>query len=323
MARTTNDGTIYVKNVVGIDVPADGAARGLFAKAIPPWMIVKRYWVHLWMTGKDEMDPFSKQYIAVSGRMANMSLDIDDLANSSSHGTLQEMINIYCPRGMGQEPFDGDEAEAIAGSELYGRGLGKLSRFAKDREWLHYETMLGLGGKAIMTNSNKIRYTAEHTTRGNISGHGCNSDVFRLVMIDVNTDAFASDINQDVQKHVFGSATANADGLMQEAYYFFGEQGINNYLSYESNASASNWYSHTVTPSGSMANIDETDTLQHDGTSQSGLLTAWSSNGFGTSSGSTNEGSGFDTDCQINVQATVTLECKMIKPINRKVWSPD
>jgi len=321
MANTRNDGTVYIKNVVGVDVPATGDNKVIFGKAIPPWMVVKRYWVHLWMTGKDEMDPFSKQNIVVSGRMANMDLDISDLANAASHDTMEKMAAIYCPRGMGQENLDGDEDD-LGNVELYGTGLGKMSRFAREREWLRYEALLGLGGKAIMTNSNKIRYTAEHTTRGTVSGHGCNSDVFRFIFIDVNTREFSSDINQDVQTHVFGASTANADGLMQEAYYFFGEQGTGNIAQAEGGGltSASNWYAHTVTPSGSIANVDELDTLQY---GQSGILGPWMSTGFGTSSASANEGSGFDTDCQINVQAKVTLECKLIKPRATKVWSPD
>lgn len=322
MANTRNDGTIYVKNVVGVDVPANGITKGIFAKAIPPWMIVKRYWVHLWMTGKDEMDPFSKQHIAVSGRMANMSLDINDLANASSHDSLEKMINTYMPRGMGQEQFDGDTDQTVDGTELYGRGLGKMSRYAKEREWLHYETLLGLGGKAIMTNSNKIRYTAEWVTKGNVSGHGCNSDVFRLIAIDVNTDTFANDINQDVQSHVFGNTTADADALMQEAYYFFGEQGVQNIYSGDI-STPSNWHANVSTPSGQMASVDELDSGSYTGWETVGNLGKWASTGFGTSDSDANEGSGFDSDCQINVQGTITLECKMIKPVNRRVWSPD
>lgn len=341
MARYENDGSIYVKNFNGIEVPADGRGKTIFAKAIPPYMVVEHAWIHLYIHGKDKMNPHAKQQIMVSGRMADMPADVTEAVNQSQLSTLDEYTYAFIPPGQGEERFTGyttgSNTEGDAG-DAQGIGLTgwgqPMSKWAEEREFFHYEENMGLGRNAIMTEANKIRFAAEHSTgsRGvKVSGHGCSADQFRLIAIDVRTGVLSNDVQQDVEKHVWGHSTADPADLMRAAYYFYGDQGaVPRHLYYHAGDSQNTWEDYLSTPGGADAGVDHVDAVDRDGNPgyAEGLIYDWANTGYGTSNDAggqpdpDNEGSGLDESSQLTVQAEVTLRCKLIKRKQRNIYTP-
>lgn len=363
MARFSRDGTFYIKTLSGIEVHADGAPYVAFAKAIPPFVAVNRYWVHGWYTGKDQMDPHEKQQIITSGRFGNIDIDVDGLTSWGTTGTgtggataqsnLNGFVGRYLPRGggvagYGQDWYDQDATDE-AGTGLVGGATldsdpdegsgddstdlvgGNMSWQAKQREWLSDERMFGLGRNAIMTAADKIRFCGEFVKKGRVNGYGCNIDSWRLIAIDALTAVIEEEETDSIGTHLFGNSTMNPDLLMNQAYYFFGEQDARGAANITGMGGTGN--------PGASGNLDAGEMIPP----PSGILTGmvgddeysgvgglagvdiwkWMTQGFGTEDNSTNEGSGLDKGSQLTFQLKVTLECKTIKPISRNVYTPN
>lgn len=329
MAKFRRDGTFYIKSLGGVDLASNGARKGLFCKAIPPYVVVERAWIHFWALGTNGVPMNAKQEIQISGRMANMDLDIDANADQSTHDTLEELMARYMPTGLGQEQFDDDQADA-SGAGLAAGGSGPMSKWAREREFYSYQAFMGLGKNAMMTESNTIRYVCEGSTGStgiNISGRGCNIDQFRLIGIDASTEVFANDINQAVETHVWGNVTADPSELAQQAFYAFGHQGAAPATQWPGNIT--NTFEDTVSsPDGTQMGIDETGASAVNPFATDSMLYRWLNTGYGEDAqlemDATDDsgGSGFDDGTVMNVQTAVTLKCKTIKPIARNIFTP-
>lgn len=326
MAKYNREGTLYIKNVTGVNVAAGGVPVGVFAKAIPPYAVVNRFWVTCYVTGAEAVPMHAKQQVVISGRMGNMPGEINDLATESSHETLQQLIGAYIPRGA-SEPFDGDESETTD-VDLIQQGSDQSS-WSKDREFLHYETMLG-GRNAYITKADAIRFSTHFQKQGTVSGYGCNVDQWRLIAIDCNTDGLANDINEDPKLHVWGDATPNPEVLARSLYQFYGDQGVSHYVGGIYGASSEdNWAANVATPNlvgsgmsegteganwSTVGNWAKTG-FGHDGT--------WGTSGSTFATDDTSAGSGFDDESALIVQTKVTLEIKTLKPRITNMWTPN
>lgn len=324
MAKYNREGTIYIKNLTGIVVPSDGSTKGIFAKAIPPYTVVNRFWVHCWITGLKGLPMHAKQHAVVSGRMSNMPGEINDLASGSTMDTLEELIAAYMPRSP-DDPFNGDETDGSHIGLLGDRTNRDLSLWAKEREWFHYETMLG-GRNSYITKADAIRFSAEFSKQGRVSGHGCNVDQWRLIAIDANTDGLASDHNTDVEKHVWGDTTANPDVLARQMYQFFGDQGASGLGWAAANTSSEDAYTAEL----NTPNLQRAGMISETASPDYHTVGTWASTGIGTSGSwnaettdDTDPGSGLDEDCPLIMQTKVTLELKTIKPSITNIWTPN
>lgn len=321
MAKFNREGTLYIKNVTGVTVASDGVMKGAFAKAIPPYSVVNRYWVTCWITGAKAVPMHAKQHVVVSGRMANMPGEVNDLASGGTHDTIEELIGAYIPR-HGQEPFDGDQAD-VASTDLIGQGYD-MSLWAKSREWLHYEAMLGGGKNSFITKADAIRFSANYTKSGTISGYGCNVDQWRLIAIDINTNGLSDDINQSVEEHVWGDTVANPEVLARGLYQFYGNQGLSSYHPAVHGAETEDdWASTVRAPDLDRAGLSE-------GNPDHNTVTKWARTGYGDpgswdagTSDDTTAGSGFKEDCPLILQTKVTLEIKTLKPRITNMWTPN
>lgn len=334
MAGYRRDGTFYIKNRVGIDVPSDGTRKGLFGKAIPPYVVVDKAWVHIWALGTNGVPMNAKQELQISGRMGNMDLDIDAESTGTSHDTLEEIMARYIPTDTNQEWLDDDQAD-VEGAGLGAGANGPMSKWAKDREWYDYQCMMGLGRNAMMTQSNTLRFVAENSTgsRGKkISGYGCNVQQFRYIGIDVSSEVYSSDINQDVEKHVWGATTAAPKELSQQAFYAFGHQGQGDERSHFVASQNTSFETATGSVDGTNLGIDPYHSFAspYGGYNAVGLtLYDWMSTGYGhgdhtldMDASDDTGGSGFDDGTPINVQGSITLRCKTIKPRQSNIYTP-
>lgn len=322
MAKYNREGTLYIKNVTGVNVAADGQPVGVFAKAIPPYAVVNRFWVTCYVTGAQGLPMHAKQHMVISGRMGNMPGEIEDLSGAANYDSIEKLMGAFIPRGP-SEPFDGDEAET-EDVDLIQQG-SDASLWSKDREFLHYEAMLG-GRNAFITKSDAIRFSTSFSRKGTVSGYGCNVDQWRLIGIDVNTDGIANDINEDAMLHVWGDSTPNPNTLMRSLYQFYGDQGVADYVGGSYNASSEDNFSGDLgTPNAVRAGITQ-------GTVGDNWSTVgnWAKTGFGHDGSwaaetrdDTDAGSGFDEDGALIVQTKVTLEIKTLKPRIRNMWTPN
>lgn len=333
MAKWTRDGKLYIKTLNAARVQGNGNEKPVFVKILPPFVVARRFWVHFWITGEKPLDPHQKQQMMISGRMANMGLDASTLANASSHDTMQEMMREYCPIGV-DEPQDGDPGGGNWGIGLTSLNEGKQSQFSKDREFIHYECMLG-GANAYMTGANKIRYYKEFKKEGAISGHGCNVDQYRMIGISALSDLMVQNAHEDEKEHMWGNSTPDASELTRQAYYFFGEQGQSPFYGDINNASS--WENQIITPSALAAGIGAPNALG-DGDGDSLMhsdIQKWltepyiedvgsgdhaDSNGVIDTSGLFERYGG---DADLVLQAKVTVELDLIKRSQRNVYTPE
>mgnify|MGYP001215399174 CR=1 FL=1 len=364
MARYRRDGTFYIKTLGGIEVPASGMPYVSFAKMIPPYVAVNRYWVHMWITGQGALPVHSKQQAIVSGRMANAPIDVDlsawttdgsGLAGDNGQDHANGIVGRYMPRSGGSYAaaeanwYDGDATED-AGTGLTGANVMiddddssgdpdtvanqfQMSQQAKAREFLHWEGMYGLGKNAIMTSQDKIRYCSEVVKSGRISGYGCNVDQWRLIGIDTLTaglrESSSDDDTDQAELMLFGNTTPNPDTLMAQAFYFFGEEG---------RVGDSTSSKFVLDDSGSPRELNAPSAIGNsilsDAQGTGGIhatdIHKWMTESISTynsnnteDSGATMRGSGLDDSTGLIVQTKVTLECKTLKTVNRRLYTPD
>lgn len=350
MARYTSDGRFYIKTLNATMVKHDGGAYVNFAKAIPPYVAVNRAWIHMWNTGVDAQPMHQKQQAIVSGRFGNMvNFDEDSSIRNEVDGSGQQgpaaqdklngFVEYHLPRqDEDGSPWDnavtadaGHNVGMVGGPEGGNQG-GAFGWNAKGREFMHSEMLFGLGKNAIVTASNQIRYCNEIVKQVNISGRGCNIDMWRLFAIDTMSnnlnDSFyeTTDEEDNWMWHVFGSRTPNPVRLRQEAFYLFGNQGVQNIANLNADSTAGD---EQATPLGQNMGIDEAQAPFFPGLESNDLgqdFHNWLISNHGFSGDHHNENitdSGLTEGTDILSQTKVTLECKVIKPRIRNIYTPD
>lgn len=329
MARYRTDGTFYIKFKSGYLVGGTGSTASfepLWGKLIPPLVAVNRVWTKIWITGASPVSPVSKQQVVVTGAMADLPVGFAGIT-SGDNDTMQEVFSKYLPIGSYDDASEGDTTQASAGVLEDNETGEAMSRWYKDHEFYNYSKDLGMPD-AFMTKENGVRHFATHSlgSKGTDRvGRGCSIDQWRIIGCQAASIALAGDIQQSHPSHMMGSDTFNEDNLnllAQQAYYFFGEQGVSPF--YADINSESSWQDEIFTPSGSSsgAGVNEYGANDFD----SSIIREWMTSGYGTSGSSSVtdsiSGSGWDETSDLIIQTATTIECKIVKRNPRNIYTP-
>lgn len=326
MVDVTRDGRFYIKTWNTVKVPHDGDPYTIFAKIIPPYVSVERAWVHNYYTGQTNSDMWDKQEIMTTMGMTNVDVDSDDtnIGTTDGIGTDhadddQTHLNGYVggriPLSQGmysgtRRTTDGDKTRAgLTGGQ-------PLSQWYKDRiigpnnkERFH---SLGLGHNAIMSGPAAIRYCVDdYWGAVNVSGHTCSITEPRLIAMQTVTDVVGHS-GGDAEWLLTGSNDLEVDELTSDAWFMFGEGGV----------STDEGDDYNQTPASVAAGIPSADDSGYQGlTGVSTRFESWASAGW-TPNDQDSE-TGFNTGVDIVVQSKITLECRTLKPAQRKIWTPN
>lgn len=327
MAKYRSDGTFYLKFKSGYLVGTGGSWEPLWGKLIPPMVAVNRVWTKVWITGAQPVSPIAKQQVIVTGAMADLPTGFA-AQTASGIDTMQEVFGKYLPVGSYDDASEGDTGQSAAGMVMdneIGQGLGQ---WYKDREFYNYERDLGMPN-SFMTKENGVRLFAQHSLGSegtNKVGRGCSIDQWRIIGCQANSVTLAGDIQQSHPSHMMGNDTINEDNLnllAQQAYYFFGHQGVSPF--YTDINSEGSWQDETATPAGVQSGIGlggEYGTQDFDDS----IIREWMTSGYGTAGTSavadSLEGSGWDEACDVIIQTATTIECKLVKRNPRNIYTP-
>lgn len=328
MGKYRNDGVFYIKTMNEVRVQKDGMPYTVFAKIIPPGVIVEHMWMSIWQLSEDKIASgnlhHKQQFVNTIG-MANIDIasgadDWSGVGSTDGTGTgledSQDHLNGWVATklplsslGMIDEDDQQDYHVGMVGNKY------DFSRWYKDRQIDKDEGWMGFGSNAIMVESDTMRYQHFYSTGRdgkNVTGHQCSVDSFKLIALQCATDAIVADGHtQDPEMHLAGDNSGNLDNLSTQAFYLFGDQGVSyadTLSSYDGASSIGGQHS------GAYENAESARDLKTD------QLEYWATKGWiENTSGSGITGS---VDSDLITQAKVTLKCKILKPRQSRVWTP-
>ena len=339
MAKFTREGRFYAKYFNAVNWIADGNSKSFFCKVIPPYVVISKAWITLWIHGTSDQKLYEKTEIDISGRMGNMTLPStnDHNWNESHYDSLDEMTEFYLPRY--NPPTMMNEADYVDDNIIeLGANKQNMTQYAKDREFMHYSKTYGIDNNSL-TSPDKYTISDKYTTEKNITGYKCNVDQYRLLTMDIALNAMesatANDYN-DPKKHMFGNTDQNGEAgqlLTQDAFEFFGDQGA------KAEQTPSSYMLGTMDRS-----ADSTDQTAggHDDVYADNSFVQWATQSYveddGVLAGIFAQDSAEDSVTQHAsnvpllgdvfrrsgiIQAKVTLAGNTIKPKIRNLWTPD
>lgn len=323
MVDVTRDGRFFMKTWNVVKVPHDGDPYTVFAKIIPPYVSVERAWVHNWYTGVGQSDPWDKQEIMVTMGMTNIEMNEGETNIGTTDGVgtdhgdddvdhLNGFVGGHMP--LSSQAYTGITANTSLDKTRVGLNGGQpLSLWYKDRMiGKQHNHNMGLGKNAIMTAADKIRFCVDdYWGQTNVSGHTCSIQMPRLIAMQAVTDVVGHTSGGDPEWLLTGTNDLQVDTLTSDAWFLFGESGIGQDEADD----------HNETPASVAAGIPSYDNSAYQGLGVSSQFENWAS--FGWTPNSQDDESGFNASTDIVVQSKITLECRTLKPSQRKLWTPN
>lgn len=329
MVDVTRDGRFYIKTWNSVLVPHDGDPYTIFAKIIPPYVSVERAWVHLYYTSAATADLWDRQEILTTMGMTNLMDDGSETTIGTTDGVgtdhsdddqdhLNGWIGGRLPLAEGM--YSGTRQDTALDKHGVGISGGRpLSQWYKDRMIFERSHTLGLGRNALMTGAGAVTYMVDdYVNNGpiNVSGHTCNITEPRLIVMQTVTDTPGAETSTGYPNYLLsGDSDLKVDELTSDAWFLFGDQGV---------TAMENSSDVEETVSSIQAGIP-----QHDASSYTNVATGgasaqferWATQGWLPNDQDNQAGILAGDGEDIVVQAKVSLECRTLKPAQRKIWT--
>lgn len=219
-------GKFFLKNANTARVMNDGMTHTIFAKVIPPYTKVTRYWVHQWVVSDGNEDIAKHAEYRVTGVYDTVPNRLDQTENWNDIN-----METYWQRFFAEGATSGDSDDASWGDaddaeaaeyDIEISGGQRVTSVAKAQRVFNHEKMLGFPRNAVLNGVGDCRFIDEWTRKGTVSNRGRKLEQAKMFMIGSGYDE--PDVTSDEGDHMWGD-TSNLSDASEMLTGIFSEGG--------------------------------------------------------------------------------------------------